>query len=225
MTPDSQLYDYCMTSGKPAGHMDGGSLPPNDKRRQQHRDDRLWRREEERASLYNLKWIHCQCCNYKGRLQLYIAKVKDHLIKHGREPNFRVWRGPGKRDGSDEEWEQEFKRPSRPHDGHIDERLDMHAMIEETFLEIDEAPTQHPTLEEETEDIIMGAKNATMWAASSEWRAVSGEQISWAENINLKLYFWKVKIPMTVNFPHIPRLILNVLRVMDSITVEIGQLR
>ena len=28
---------------------------------------------------------------------------------------------------------------------------------------------------------------------------------------------------MTVDFAHIPRLILNVLRVMDSITVEIGQ--
>ena len=30
---------------------------------------------------------------------------------------------------------------------------------------------------------------------------------------------------MTVDFPHIPSVILNVLRVMDSITVDIGQLR
>ena len=57
---------------------------------------------------------------------------------------------------SDEEWEHEFRRPSRPHDGDIDEAMDMHAMIEEAFLEIDEAPTQHPTLEERVEDIVMG---------------------------------------------------------------------
>ena len=34
-------------------------------------------------------------------------------------------------------------RPLRPHDGHIDEGLDMHAMVEEAFQEIDEAPV-HP---------------------------------------------------------------------------------
>ena len=146
-----------MTSGKFAGLMDGGRLPLHDRRRQQHRDDRLWRREEERASLYNLKRIHCPCCKCKGRHQLQITKVKDHLIRNGREPNFRVWRGPGERDDSDEEWEQEFKRPRRPHDGHIDEGLDMHAMIEEVFMEIDEAPTQHPTMEEQVEDIVMDA--------------------------------------------------------------------
>ena len=68
-----------------------------------------------------------------------------------------MWRGPGERDDSNEEWEQEFRKPSRPHDGHIDEAMDMHAMIEEAFLEIDEAPTPHPTLEERVEDIVMGA--------------------------------------------------------------------
>ena len=137
--------------------MEGGRLPLHDRVRQQLRDDRLWRREEERASLYNLRRIHCPCCKCRGRQQLHIRKVKDHLIRNGREPNFRVWRGPGERDDSDEEWEQEFRRPSRPHDGHIDEAMDMHAMIEEAFLEIDEAPTQHPTLEERVEDIVMEA--------------------------------------------------------------------
>ena len=57
--------------------------------------------------------------------------------------------------------------------------------------------------------------NATMWA-------VSGEQISWAENVGLKLYYSKVRTLMTVDFAHIPSFILNVLRVMDSITMEIG---
>ncbi len=137
--------------------MEGGRLPLHDRVRQQLRDDRLWRREEERASLYNLRRIHCPCCKCRGRQQLHIRKVKDHLIRNGKEPNFRVWRGPGEKDDSDEEWEQEFRRPSRPHDGHIDEAMDMHAMIEEAFLEIDEAPTQHPTLEERVEDIVMEA--------------------------------------------------------------------
>ena len=39
----------------------------------------------------------------------------------------------------------------------IDEELDMHAMLEEAFQEIDEAPTHPPTLEEQIEDIVMGA--------------------------------------------------------------------
>lgn len=79
--------------------------------------------------------------------------MKDHLIKNGREPTFKVWKGPGNIDGSDEEWEHEFRRLSIPHDGQINERLDIHAMLEETFQEIYEAPTHRPTLEVEIEDI------------------------------------------------------------------------
>ena len=33
----------------------------------------------------------------------------------------------------------------------------MHAMIEEVFMEINEAPTQHHTMEEHVEDIVMDA--------------------------------------------------------------------
>ena len=113
--------------------MDGGGLPLEDIRRQQHRDDRLWRRELERATLYNLKRVHCPCCRCKGRVQCSLAKVKDHLINNGREPAFRVWRGPGARDSSDDEWEQELRRPARPHDGQFDAGLDMHGMVEDTF--------------------------------------------------------------------------------------------
>ena len=86
-----------------------------------------------------------------------MQKVKDHLIRTGKEPTFRVWRGPGEKDGSDEKWEHEFRRPSRPHDIHIDEGLDMHAMLEEAFQEIDEAPAHPPKMEEKFEDIVMGA--------------------------------------------------------------------
>lgn len=113
--------------------MDGGGLPLEDRRRQQHRDDRLWRRELDRATSYNLKRVHCPCYRCKGRVQCSLAKVKDHLISNGREPTFRVWRGPGARDSSDNEWEQEFRRPPRPHEGQFDIGLDMHGMVEDAF--------------------------------------------------------------------------------------------
>jgi hypothetical protein len=137
--------------------MDGGRLPVHNRKRQQRRDDRLWRREQERTTLYNLKRIHCSCSKCKGRVQRYIPKVKDHLIRNMRDPTFRVWRGPGESDTLDEDWEQEFRRPSKPHDGRIDEGLDMHAKVEDAFEEIDEAPAHPPTLEEQIEDIVMDA--------------------------------------------------------------------
>ena len=118
--------------------MDGRSLPLHDKRRQQHRDDHLWRREQERATLYKLKRLHCPCCRCKGRVQCSLAKVKDHLIHFGREPAFRVWRGPGARDASDDEWEQEFRRPCGENDGQFDEGLDMQGMVADAFLQCDE---------------------------------------------------------------------------------------
>ena len=68
-----------------------------------------------------------------------------------------MWRGPGDRDCSHDEWEQEFRRPSRAHDGQYDGGLDMHGMLEEAFRGIDEPPPQPPTLEEQIEDIIMDA--------------------------------------------------------------------
>ena len=83
--------------------MDERRLPITDKRRQQQRDDRLWKREHERATLYNLKIIHCPCFKCKGRVQCSLANVKDHLIQYGREPIYRLWRGPDERDSSDEE--------------------------------------------------------------------------------------------------------------------------
>ena len=146
-----------MHSGKPAGYMDIGRLPLNDRRRQQLRDDHLWRREQERARLYGLRRIHCPCNRCKGRVQRHIPSVKIHLIRFGRDPAFRVWRGPGERDASDEEWETEVRRPFKPHDGRLDEGLDMHAMVEDAFDQIDEAPAHPSTLEEQIEDIVMDA--------------------------------------------------------------------
>ena len=90
--------------------------------------------------MYNLKRIHYPCSKCKGRVQCSLAKVKDHLIQyHGREPTYRLWRGPGDRDLLDEEWEQEFKRPPRTHeDGKLNAGLDVRAMVLNAFQEIDE---------------------------------------------------------------------------------------
>ena len=135
--------------------MDERRLPITDKRRQQQRDDRLWKREQKRAILYSLKRIHCPCSKCKGRVQCSLAKVKDHLIQYGREPTYRLWRGPGERDSSDEEWEQEFKTPLRtPEDVQLDEGLDVRSMVQDTFQEIDERPQP---LEDIMEEIVMDA--------------------------------------------------------------------
>ena len=135
--------------------MDERRLPISDKRRQQQRDDRLWKREQERATLYNLKRIHCPCSKCKGRVQCSLARVKDHLIQYGREPTYRLWRGPSERDSSDEEWEQKFKTPLRtPEDVQLDEGLDVRSMVEDTFHELDERPQP---LEDIMEEIVMDA--------------------------------------------------------------------
>ena len=139
--------------------MDAGSLPLEDRRRQQHRDDRLWRRELERASMYGLKRLHCPCCRCKGRVQCSLPKVKDHLILNGREPAFRVWRGPGARDSSDEEWEEEFRRPMAACEVPFDAGLDMQNLVEDAFQQRDEPPIPMLTLEEQLGDTVMDAFN------------------------------------------------------------------
>jgi hypothetical protein len=137
--------------------MEERRLPISDKRRQQLRDDRLWKRQQQRAVFYNLRRIRCPCAKCKGRVQRSLEKVKDHLIQHGREPTFRVWRGPGDRDSSDEEWEQEFKTPRRTQgNDDMDEGFEVRAMVEDVFQEIDEQ--EHP-LEETIHEIVVDAFN------------------------------------------------------------------
>ena len=137
--------------------MEQRRLPVGDKRRQQLRDDRLWKREQQRAVFYNLKRIRCPCSKCKGRVQCSLEKVKEHLILYSREPAFRLWRGPGDRDSSDEEWESEFKTVPRVNeDGRMDVGLEVRSMVEDVFQEIDHQ--EHP-LEETLQDIVMDAFN------------------------------------------------------------------
>ena len=130
-------------------------LPVSDKRRQAWRDDRLWKREQQRAEFYKLKRVRCPCSKCKGRVQRSLEKVQDHLIQYDREPTFRLWRGPGDRDSSDEEWEEEFKIPrGNRFDGSMDAGLDVRAMVEDAFQEID---TQQQPMDETIQDIVMDA--------------------------------------------------------------------
>ena len=135
--------------------MDVRRLPVSDKRRQALRDDRLWKREQQRAIFYNLKRIRCPCSKCKGRVQCSLEKVQDHLIQYGREPTYRLWRGPGDRDSSDEEWEQEFKTLRVTHeDGGMDAGVEVRAMVQDAFQKID---TQEHPLEEIVQEIVMDA--------------------------------------------------------------------
>lgn len=88
-------------------------LPLSDSDRQRLRDERLWLRELQRAREYNVKKLHCPCTKCKGRKRLLLKNVQAHLVRHGRHPDCRIWRGPGARDSFDEEWEQEFWGPHR----------------------------------------------------------------------------------------------------------------
>ena len=88
-----------------------------------------------------------------------MATVKDHLINSGREPAFRVWRGPGARDSSDEEWEEEYRRPSTAHDGQFDAGLDMRGMVEDTFQQRDDPSGPGQPLESDIGNIVIEALN------------------------------------------------------------------
>ena len=85
-------------------------------------------------TLLNLKTMHCPCSECKGRRKLLLRTVRSHLIKNGRHPCFRVWRGPGARDSSDEEWEDSGtsanQRPTVPLDSHVNTR----DMVDNAFL-------------------------------------------------------------------------------------------
>jgi hypothetical protein len=70
---------------------------------------------------------------------------------------FRVWRGPGDRDTSDEEWEEQFWRPPNPRHGEVDAEVDNREMLNDVFQS-----TDNPLdLEERVQDEVMEAFTAT----------------------------------------------------------------
>ena len=69
--------------------------PLSDVRRQRLRDDRMWTRKVERALRLQASRVHCPCTECQGRRKLLLTNVRKHLMKNGRHPHCRVWRGPG----------------------------------------------------------------------------------------------------------------------------------
>jgi hypothetical protein len=77
-----------------------------------------------------------------------LATVREHLIQNGRDPEFRVQRGPGNRDSSDEEWEQDFWSPEEERPKPLDQQIDARDMIDDTFEECDDANVGEDRLQE-----------------------------------------------------------------------------
>jgi hypothetical protein len=110
-------------------------FPLSDVRRQNLRDDRLWVREVQRLTFFNLRKMHCPCSKYQGRRKLLVRTVRKHLILNERDPNFRVWRGPSARDSSDEEWEGHMRTRNQQLPVELDSHVDTRGMVDNAFLE------------------------------------------------------------------------------------------
>lgn len=74
------------------------------------RDEKLWRREVAMYAAHRIKLMHCPCKICKGnKKQMAMGKVQDHLMANGRHHSFRIWKGPGPRDDSDNEWDDHIR--------------------------------------------------------------------------------------------------------------------
>ena len=119
----SPIKDF-LSMNPPKLHLD-------DPLRQRRRDDRLFRRESMRYRMYRLKNMPCPCTDCNGMRLLKLYKVRNHLMRSRRSPQFRVWKGPGEYDSSDAEWEAAYSR-RRMHPER-DEGMNLRPMIENRF--------------------------------------------------------------------------------------------
>ena len=74
------------------------------------RDEKLWQREAAMYAAHRIKLVPCPCKVCKGsKKHMAMNKVEGHLMTNGRHHSFRRWRGPGPRDGSDNEWDNHIR--------------------------------------------------------------------------------------------------------------------
>jgi hypothetical protein len=128
-------------------------FPLSDVRRQNLRDDQLWVREVQRLTFFNLRKMHCPCSKCQGRRKLLVRTVREHLILNGRDPNFRVWRGPGTRDSSDKKWEGHMRTRNQQLPVELDSHVDTRGMVDNAFLE----ESLPPDVVEIVHDVVTGA--------------------------------------------------------------------
>jgi hypothetical protein len=80
-----------------------------------------------------------------------LATVRDPLINNRRDPDFRMWRGLKERDSSDDEWEEDFWRPTEHRTPALDEQVDTRQMVDDAFVQEDDA---YPSEEAICEEVI-----------------------------------------------------------------------
>jgi hypothetical protein len=82
-----------------------------------------------------------------------LATVKEHLIRIGRDDNFRVWRGPRSRNTLDDDWEDNFWGPAAERTREVDVQVDTRHMVQETF----QGGNESVTLEERVQEVASNA--------------------------------------------------------------------
>jgi len=113
-------------------------------RRQKARDDKLWKREFTWATQHEVDKMRCPCakCEGMGRMVL-LRTVRNHLILNGRHPLFRVWKGPGPTDHSNEEWVEASRAAVNPMGTKVevqvvDEAVNVNQLLDDLFQMLEE---------------------------------------------------------------------------------------
>jgi hypothetical protein len=99
--------------------------------------------------------MHCPCSKCQGRRKLLVRIVREHLILNEWYPNFRVWRGPGTRNSSDEEWKGHMHARNQRLPVELDSYVDTRGMVDNAFLK-EPLPLD---VEEIVHDVVTGAFN------------------------------------------------------------------
>ena len=81
-----------------------------------------------------------------------LRNVREHLIRNGRAPDCRIWRGPGACDSLDEEWEQEFWGPNVPAPQELDAAVDTRGMLQQALGPGPDSPSSAERVQEEVRD-------------------------------------------------------------------------
>jgi hypothetical protein len=79
--------------------------------------------------------------------------VREYLIRNGRHSDFRVWRGLGDRNSSDEEWEADFRTPGVQQREDVDPQVDTRRIVDDAF----QGPHEATVLEDRVQDAFLHA--------------------------------------------------------------------
>jgi hypothetical protein len=115
------------------------SMLSDDPRRQKARDDKLWNWEFTWATQHGVDKMRCPCTKCEGRGRLVLLRtIRNHLVLNGRHPLFRVWKGLGPTDHSDEEWVAASRAAVNPMQTEVevevvDEAVNVNQLLDDLF--------------------------------------------------------------------------------------------